>query len=51
MEHIIAPDGEAAENAKRVIRSVTADPELGAIYLGKVKVSLTLVHSLKFVLD
>ncbi|MFW7377902.1 MAG: polyribonucleotide nucleotidyltransferase [Oligoflexus sp.] len=37
MVNIIAPDGEMAENAKRVIRSVTADPEVGAIYLGTVK--------------
>lgn len=37
MVNIIAPDGEAAENAKRVIRSITADPEVGSIYLGTVK--------------
>jgi polyribonucleotide nucleotidyltransferase len=37
MVNIIAPDGEAAEHAKKVIRSITADPEVGAIYLGNVK--------------
>ena len=35
--NIIAPDGETAENAKKVVRSITADPEVGAIYLGTVK--------------
>src|SRR5690606_10701939 len=37
MVNIVAADGEAAENAKRVVRSITADPEVGAIYLGTVK--------------
>ena len=37
MVNIVAPDGESAENAKKVIRSITSDPEVGAIYLGTVK--------------
>ncbi|NRA67081.1 MAG: polyribonucleotide nucleotidyltransferase [Pseudobacteriovorax sp.] len=37
MVSIIAPTSEAAEHAKKVIRSITADPEVGAIYMGTVK--------------
>lgn len=37
MVNIIAPTGEAAENAKKMIRGITADPEVGAIYMGTVK--------------
>jgi polyribonucleotide nucleotidyltransferase len=35
--NIMAPDSRKAEQAKKLVRSVTADPEIGAIYLGKVK--------------
>ena len=34
---IMAPDGASAERAKQAIRAITADPEIGAIYLGTVK--------------
>jgi polyribonucleotide nucleotidyltransferase len=34
---IMAPDGVSAERAKQAIRAITADPEVGAIYLGTVK--------------
>ncbi len=34
---IIAPTSTSAEEAKKVIRSITADPEVGAIYMGTVK--------------
>lgn len=37
MISIVSPDVTSAEAAKQLIRSVTADPELGAIYLGTVK--------------
>ena len=37
MVNIIAPAGEAAEHAKKVVRSITADLEVGAIYMGTVK--------------
>ncbi len=35
--NIVALTNQAAEHAKRMIRAVTSDPEVGAIYLGKVK--------------
>lgn len=35
--NIIAPTSEAAENAKKYIRTLTSDPEVGAIYMGTVK--------------
>lgn len=35
--NIVAPDAGIAEQAKKIIRSVTSDPEVGAIYMGKVK--------------
>ena len=35
--NIIAPDGQTAEKAKQAIRSITSDPEVGAIYLGLIK--------------
>jgi len=35
--NIMAPDTEKAEKAKRAIRAVTSDPDVGGIYLGKVK--------------
>jgi polyribonucleotide nucleotidyltransferase len=34
--NIVAPSGKEAESAKKMIRSVTSDPEVGAICLGKV---------------
>ena len=34
--NIVAPTGKEAEFAKKMIRSVTSDPEIGAICLGKV---------------
>ncbi|MFY7929884.1 MAG: polyribonucleotide nucleotidyltransferase [Oligoflexus sp.] len=37
MVNIIAPDGQTAEKAKQAIRAITADPEVGAIYLGLIK--------------
>ncbi len=37
MVSIMAPDGAAAERAKQAIRAITADPEVGAIYLGTIK--------------
>lgn len=37
MISIVSPDVTSAEAAKQLIRSVTADPEIGAIYLGTVK--------------
>ena len=37
MVSIVSPDVASAEAAKQMIRSVTADPEVGAIYLGTVK--------------
>ena len=37
MVSIVAMDVPSAEAAKRMIRSVTSDPEIGAIYLGTVK--------------
>ena len=35
--NIIAPTSENAENAKKYIRTLTSDPEVGAIYMGTVK--------------
>ncbi len=35
--NIMAPDGASAERAKQAIRAITADPEVGAIYLGTIK--------------
>ncbi len=35
--NIVAPDGQTAEKAKQAIRAITADPEVGAIYLGLIK--------------
>ncbi len=35
--NIIAPDGQTAEKAKQAIRAITADPEVGSIYLGLIK--------------
>ena len=35
--NIVAPDAATAENAKKVVRSVTSDPEVGGIYMGTVK--------------
>ncbi len=35
--NIASPDGESAEKAMDMIRSITAEVELGKIYLGKVK--------------
>jgi polyribonucleotide nucleotidyltransferase len=37
MVSIVAQDVPSAEAAKKMIRSVTSDPEIGAIYLGVVK--------------
>lgn len=37
MVNIVAMDVTSAEAAKKMIRSVTSDPEIGAIYLGVVK--------------
>ncbi len=37
MVSIVAMDVPSAEAAKKMIRSVTSDPEIGAIYLGTVK--------------
>jgi polyribonucleotide nucleotidyltransferase len=37
MVSIVAMDVTSAESAKKMIRSVTSDPEIGAIYLGLVK--------------
>lgn len=37
MINIVATDVTSAEAAKKMIRSVTSDPEVGAIYLGVVK--------------
>ncbi len=37
MVNIMAPDGASAERAKQAIRAITADPEVGAIYLGTIK--------------
>jgi polyribonucleotide nucleotidyltransferase len=37
MVNIVSPDVSSAEAAKKMIRSITADPEIGAIYLGTVK--------------
>jgi polyribonucleotide nucleotidyltransferase len=37
MVSIVAMDVSSAEAAKKMIRSVTSDPEIGAIYLGVVK--------------
>jgi len=34
---IVSPDVSSAEAAKRMVRSITADPEIGGIYLGVVK--------------
>lgn len=34
---IASPDGESAKKAMDIINSITAEPELGKIYLGKVK--------------
>ncbi len=34
---IVSPDVNSAEAAKKIIRSVTSDPEIGGIYLGIVK--------------
>ena len=35
--NIVSPDATSAEAAKKIIRSITADPEVGGIYLGTVK--------------
>ena len=35
--NIMAPDSAMAENAKKTVRSITSDPDVGAIYLGTVK--------------
>jgi len=35
--NIVSPDVSSAEAAKKMIRTITADPEIGAIYLGTVK--------------
>ena len=35
--NIVSPDSVSAEKAKKIIRSITAEPEIGAIYLGNVK--------------
>ncbi len=37
MINIVAPDVVSAEAAKKLIRAVTTDPEVGGIYLGTVK--------------
>lgn len=37
MVHIVSPDVASAEEAKKFIRSVTTDPEVGGLYLGNVK--------------
>jgi len=37
MVSIVSPDVTSAEAAKQMIRTVTAEPEIGAIYLGTVK--------------
>ena len=37
MVSIVSPDVTSAEAAKQMIRAVTAEPEIGAIYLGTVK--------------
>lgn len=37
MVSIVSPDVTSAEAAKKMIRSVTSEPEIGAIYLGTVK--------------
>lgn len=34
---IVSPDVSSAEAAKKMVRSITADPEIGGIYLGVVK--------------
>ena len=34
--NIIAPDGDAAEKAKDMIRLITSNPEVGEIYMGRV---------------
>lgn len=35
--HIVAPNNTRAEEVKKVVRSITADPEVGEILLGNVK--------------
>ncbi|MGE0174103.1 MAG: polyribonucleotide nucleotidyltransferase [Oligoflexales bacterium] len=35
--NIVSPTSSAAENVKNIIRSITSEPEVGAIQLGKVK--------------
>jgi polyribonucleotide nucleotidyltransferase len=37
MVNIVSPDVTSAEAAKQMIRTITAEPEIGAIYLGTVK--------------
>jgi polyribonucleotide nucleotidyltransferase len=37
MVNIVSPDVLSAEAAKKMIRSITSDPEIGGIYLGTVK--------------
>src|SRR5690606_5402375 len=37
MVNIVSPDVISAEAAKKMIRAIIADPEIGGIYLGTVK--------------